>query len=81
MSLVLVMQWDADSREHVYYKPDGSTTTDPDTAEVWDDVQAANLAAEQYEAVVSPAFYERYEDSRLEASSRGAISRTVRRYV
>lgn len=68
MSSVLVMQWDADARQHVYYNPDGSTTTDPDAAEVWDDVEAANLAAEQYEAVVSPAFCERYEDSRQVSS-------------
>ena len=47
MLSVLVMQWDTDAREHVYYNPDGSTTTDPDAAEVWDDVEAANLAAEQ----------------------------------
>ena len=47
MLSVLVMQWDTDTREHVYYNPDGSTTTDPDAAEVWDDVEAANLAAER----------------------------------
>ena len=42
MLSVLVMQWDADSRQHFYYNPDGSTTTDPDAAEVWDDIEAAN---------------------------------------
>jgi hypothetical protein len=64
MALMVVMQWDADTREHVYYNPDGSTTTDPDEAEVWDDVQAANLAAEQYGAVVSHTFDEPDDDSR-----------------
>jgi hypothetical protein len=64
MALVVVMQWDADTREHVYYNPDGSTTTEPDEAEVWDDMLAAKLAAEQYDAVVSPAFDEYDDDSR-----------------
>jgi hypothetical protein len=64
MSSVLVMQWDADSRERVYYNPDGSMTTDPDAAEVWDDAEAARLAGERYEAVVSPAFDEPDDDSR-----------------
>jgi hypothetical protein len=64
MALVVVKRWDADTREHVYYNPDGSTTTEPDDADVWDDTMAAILAAEQYEAVVCPAFDEPDDDSR-----------------
>jgi hypothetical protein len=67
MALVVVKRWDADTREHVYYNPDGSTTTEPDDADVWDDTLAAKLAAEQYEAVVCPAFEELDDESRLAA--------------
>jgi hypothetical protein len=64
MALMLVKRWDADARQHVYYNAKGATTTVPDDTDVWDDPLAAKLAAEQYEAVVCPAFDESDDDSR-----------------
>ena len=64
MALVVVKRWEADTREHVYYDSDGTTTTEPDDTDVWDDEPAARLAAERYEAVVCPAFDEPDDDSR-----------------
>jgi hypothetical protein len=61
---MLVKQWDADTRQHVYYNSDGTTTTEPDDTDVWDDEPAARLAAERYEAVVCPAFDERDDGCR-----------------
>jgi hypothetical protein len=76
MPPMLMKLRDADTRQDVDYNTDVTTTTERDDTDIWDDEPAARLAAERYEAVVCPAFDERDDDSRLEASSRGAISRT-----
>jgi hypothetical protein len=64
MALVVVKRWDADTRQYVYYNANGTMTTEPDDGDVWDDTLAATLAAEQYEAVVCPAFDDPDDDSR-----------------
>ena len=79
MPPMLMKLRDADPRQDADYNTDVTTTTEPDDTDVWDDEPAARLAAERYEAVVCPAFDEHDDDRRLEASSRGAVSRTVRR--
>ena len=84
MALMVVKRWDAETRQDVDYNTDVTTPTEWDDTDIWDDEPAARLAAERYEAVVCPAFDGPGlqlcgPTQRLEASSRGDVSRTVRR--
>ena len=56
MTRMLVTRWDSRTRKHTYYNADGTTTTDLDDADVWDDEEAATLAAEEQGFVVLRSF-------------------------